>query len=254
MKTNKEYPATHSMATSWFAVDAEGSVGIIEFEDNGPVPTEIVPEMECTDSIISEAICADYQERISFEPAQILTLMRNSISAKEYLKNKVHQPIITDSLIEIDSDRLPELLKAASHCANNKLVPLLPEKGIYYIDFWYNYIDKRFIKTDEKLSEQIYDSLFENNVIKRIIQISFDFDFCDNDNAGVVQPRDIPFAQMLQDYSNGEIEMIRLPLCTDVKFDQLGPELKQKVIRLPFNFNDISKFRIEDYYPDSKEY
>lgn len=171
MKTNKEYPATHSMATSWFAVDAEGNVGIIEFEDNGPVPTEIVPEMECTDSIISEAICADYQERISFEPAQILTLMRNSISAKEYLKNKVHQPIITDSLIEIDSDRLPELLKAASHCANNKLVPLLPEKGIYYIDFWYNYIDKRFIKTDEKLSEQIYDSLFENNVIKRIIQI-----------------------------------------------------------------------------------
>lgn len=149
---------------------------------------------------------------------------------------------------------MPELLKAASHCANNKLVPLLPEKGIYYIDFWYNYIDKRFIKTDEKLSEQIYDSLFENNVIKRIIQISFDFDFCDNNNAGVVQPSDIPFAQMLQDYSNGEIEMIRLPLCTDVKFGQLGPELKQKVIRLPFNFIDISKFRIEDYYPDSKEY
>ena len=222
MKTNKEYPATHSMATSWFAVDAEGNVGIIEFEDNGPVPTDIVPETECSDSIICEAICADSKERISFEPDQVLSLMRNSISAKEYLKNKVHQPIITDSLIEIDSDRLPELLKAASHCANNKLIPLLPEKGIYYIDFWYNYIDKSSIKTDENLSEQIYNDLFENNVIKRIIQICFDFDFCDNDIPGVVQPSDIPFAQMLQDYSNGEIEMIRLPHCTDVKFQQLG--------------------------------
>lgn len=242
------------MATSWFAVDADGNVGIIEFEDNGPVPTDIVPEMECSDTIICEAICADSQEGISFGAAQILTMMRNSISAKEYLKNKVHQPIITDSLIEIDTDKLPELLKAASHCANNKLIPLLPEKGIYYIDFWYNFIDKRSIKTDEKLSAQIYDSLFENKVIKRIIDINFDFDFCDNDSTGVVQPGDIPFALMRQDYSNGDIEIVRLSRCSDVKFQQLGSELKQKVIKFPFKFNDISKFRIEDYYPDSKEY
>lgn len=254
MKTNKEYPATHSMATSWFAVDADGNVGIIEFEDNGPVPTDIVPELECTDSIISEAICADSKERISFEPAQILTLMKNSIPAKEHFKGTGHQPIITDSLIEIDPDRLPELQKAASHCADNKLIPLLPEKGIYYIHFWYNYLDKSATKTDEKLSEQLYDSLFENNVIKRIIQISFDLGFCDNNIIGSVQPSDIPFTQMLQDYSNGDIEIIRFPLCTDVKFQQLGSELKQKVIRLPFKFNDISKFRIEDYYPNSKEY
>lgn len=254
MKTDKEYPATHSMATSWFAVDADGNVGIIEFEDNGPVPIDIVPETECSDSIICEAICADSKERISFEPSQILALMRNSISPKEYLNNTVHHSIITDCLIEIDVNRLPELLKAASHCANNKLTPLLPEKGIYYVDFWYNYLDKKGIKTDEKLSEKLYDSLFENNVIRRIIQIGFDFDFCDNDNPGFVQQSDIPFSQMLQDYSNGDIEVVRFPLYTDVKFQQLGPELKQKAIRLPFKFNQISKFRIEDYYPNSKEY
>lgn len=38
MKIDKEYPATHSMDTSWFAIDADGNVAIIEFGDDGPVP------------------------------------------------------------------------------------------------------------------------------------------------------------------------------------------------------------------------
>ena len=38
MKTNKEYPATHSMSTAWYCVDEDGNVGIFDIEDNGPVP------------------------------------------------------------------------------------------------------------------------------------------------------------------------------------------------------------------------
>ena len=38
MKLFKEYPATHSMSTSWFAIDEEGKVAILNFEDNGPIP------------------------------------------------------------------------------------------------------------------------------------------------------------------------------------------------------------------------
>lgn len=35
---DKEYPATHSMDTTWFAVDEAGEVAIFQFEENGPVP------------------------------------------------------------------------------------------------------------------------------------------------------------------------------------------------------------------------
>jgi len=35
----KEYPATHSMETSWFAIDEDGAVAVLHFEENGPVPT-----------------------------------------------------------------------------------------------------------------------------------------------------------------------------------------------------------------------
>ena len=34
MKTNKEYPATHSMSTAWYCVDEDGNVGIFDIDDN----------------------------------------------------------------------------------------------------------------------------------------------------------------------------------------------------------------------------
>jgi hypothetical protein len=38
MLIDKEYPATHSMSTSWYIVDEDGNVGIMDFNANGPVP------------------------------------------------------------------------------------------------------------------------------------------------------------------------------------------------------------------------
>ena len=38
MNIGKEYPATHSMSTAWYIVDDEGNVGILDYNENGPVP------------------------------------------------------------------------------------------------------------------------------------------------------------------------------------------------------------------------
>ena len=38
MRIDKEYPATHSMSTSWYCVDDDGNVAIVDFNENGPVP------------------------------------------------------------------------------------------------------------------------------------------------------------------------------------------------------------------------
>ena len=38
MLTDREYPATHSMDTAWFACDLDGNVAIFQFEENGPGP------------------------------------------------------------------------------------------------------------------------------------------------------------------------------------------------------------------------
>jgi hypothetical protein len=41
MKFDKEYPATHSMETAWYAADEDGNVALIMYNDNGPVPENL---------------------------------------------------------------------------------------------------------------------------------------------------------------------------------------------------------------------
>ena len=41
MKTDKEYPATHSMCTAGYFVDEEDNVAIFSFDDNGPIPDTV---------------------------------------------------------------------------------------------------------------------------------------------------------------------------------------------------------------------
>ena len=53
MKTNKEYPATHSMSTAWYYADEEGNVAIIDFNANGPIPLSVGKD-EGLESIIVE--------------------------------------------------------------------------------------------------------------------------------------------------------------------------------------------------------
>lgn len=50
---DKEYPATHSMSTAWYMVDVDGNVGLMDFDDNGPIPAFCnVP----TESVLTELV------------------------------------------------------------------------------------------------------------------------------------------------------------------------------------------------------
>lgn len=51
MKFDKEYPATHSMETAWYAADEDGNVALIMYNDNGPVP-ENLPDVRIGEKYI----------------------------------------------------------------------------------------------------------------------------------------------------------------------------------------------------------
>lgn len=40
MRDTCDFPAAHSMDTTWFAIDQEGNLGIFESRENGPVPAQ----------------------------------------------------------------------------------------------------------------------------------------------------------------------------------------------------------------------
>lgn len=56
MIKDKEYPATHSMMTSWYAIDLDGNVAILEFGHNGPVPQCIAFEENTPEDVIFSEI------------------------------------------------------------------------------------------------------------------------------------------------------------------------------------------------------
>jgi hypothetical protein len=63
------FPAAHSMDTTWFAIDADGYVGVFDSGEGGAVPDELTSvdrsrcEIESIDDVIS-ALQADNHELI----------------------------------------------------------------------------------------------------------------------------------------------------------------------------------------------
>ena len=69
MKTTKEYPATHSMSTAWFAADVDGNVAIFDFNANGPIPNGAP-----IDDSIESIICDEFSEAKEDMPCPVLCL------------------------------------------------------------------------------------------------------------------------------------------------------------------------------------
>ena len=76
MITDKEYPATHSMATSWYCVDEDGNVGIFDIDDNGPVPVGEYRQ-NCVDEVFYEDFTFDEAQfkRLHLSPNQISQML-----------------------------------------------------------------------------------------------------------------------------------------------------------------------------------
>lgn len=99
MKGQKEYPATHSLSTAWYAADEEGNVAIIDYNDNGPVPWE-------TEQTSIEDLVLGHEEefgkfiRINLTKEQIFELLEDS-----------HRSYVYYSVIQIDSAQQQSFMK-----------------------------------------------------------------------------------------------------------------------------------------------
>ena len=135
MKIDKEYPATHSMSTAWFAVDKDGNVAIMDYDDNGPVPIG-VPE---TDE--GEIICGDFAHKNLDEPfyrwmfsdEEMDRIMKNS---EDYeLKEDDHS--LYRAIVRVDMSRFDEFLQDAAAFPKYDTICINMEKGLFYLDCRY---------------------------------------------------------------------------------------------------------------------
>ena len=145
MKTNKEYPATHSMATSWFAIDADGNVAIMNYEDNGPIPVG-TPE-----SSPEEIIMTTFSIDVEGKPWKSLPLSKDEIqylmdNTEEYPDRLRDGEGFYYAVVKVRKDGMDAFAKAAVVFQSDDwgtTVCLDEEEGIFYLDWFAHEEDKK---------------------------------------------------------------------------------------------------------------
>lgn len=147
MMTDKEYPATHSMDTTWYCVDEEGNVGLFAIEENGPAPEDWEEGLEVNDvfwhDFSTESRDGVRDLNLSSEQIESMLMPVTAQDVWEKVcfegKSWAHNESWNEVIIKIDMAKLPILLQAASIDEDKyEVVCLSRETGYFFVRFAFN--------------------------------------------------------------------------------------------------------------------
>ena len=161
MLTDKEYPATHSMSTAWYCVDEDGNVGIIDIDDNGPIPADGY-EQNCVEDVFWEDFAHDEilfkrlnldAEQISqmLEPMDIKDIWEKEKDIDEWMNMSWMEVIVQVDMTKFDIFKKAfDMEEEENHF--RPLVCISVDKGLFFVDFSFN---KRGVELLEKNNFQV---------------------------------------------------------------------------------------------------
>lgn len=236
MITDKEYPATHSMSTAWFAIDSDGNVGLLDFNENGPVP-EGIPDTSLDYALV---------DTMSGRQDGIKTLPLTGNQAEEILERmsgyKADMEIDLTAIVQIDVARTDEFMRLFMPSKNPgacDLVCLSKQYGLYYADFY-------------GVSDHRKAALARKGIILKYMDFYLDTNDRYDEEKGVVFEQNfehLPVYLFQQPYWTSfpmrKTYVPRYPL----KESQLSARVREKALRLPFRFDDRDEMQIAEYFP-----
>lgn len=246
MKIDQEYPATHSMSTAWYVADEEGNVGIMDFNDNGPVPWQT--EESCIESLVY-GHDEDYKNKIFLPIAltdeQIDDLMCNPHAPEE-------ESLWMDCIIQIDLSKENQFLELAKNPDVIIERCVSKERGLYDFDGYHS-----TVKVEGKY-KVLEDSSLKKIIDQKIILRVFDKQdyWMEDEWAGdhTVHNKNYssaPYYLFHQPYWSGELPVcMNVPNCP-VKLEQVPEKLRERVLRLPVRFKETERFQIAEWYPSA---
>lgn len=232
MKTNKEYPATHSMSTAWYYADEDGNVAIFDFNENGPVPLEL--SETCVEGIFTEDF-AEYNEgevipSVNFTDEQLYEIIGKN---KEKIVNPNSVDVLFECIIKIDLSKEKKFLDIAK---KYKEVVCLSKKLGYYYCCWCNDFPNIILETIEIVYKVDFDC---NDVYNEITnEVEYEY-FYPN----------VPYYIYAQSYW-GEFPIKRLIKPKyPAKVSQLPKIIQKTITVLPIKFHDADYMQIAEYKP-----
>lgn len=233
----KEYPATHSMSTSWFFADEEGNVADFEFNENGPVPEKANETDSCLESMLMNDFSSKDENGISHFPLDkkqaehLLSFLKPAEPADAF-----------SAIVQIDLAQKEDFLASfLDRKRENYIVCFSGKYGLYAV-------------------EHFEEGQYKDLVIRGIILKTSDWDFwftdiCDdygnvrwkNDNAEM-----LPFYIYQQECDPRKLMTKTITPENPFKLSQLPTHIQSKVVRLPLKFSQYDKIQIAEYFPFEK--
>lgn len=244
MKTDKEYPATHSMATSWYMVDDDGNVGIMDYEDNGPVPL-------CTEEIAPDLLLFGYQG--DYKPDVLFDLTEEQIMAS--VEDEPQVPIWKDlwwaSVVRIDTGKENRFLELCRNKDISTAICLKKEAGLYYFSAWdcYRNTSEVILKKHSSLQK-----LLDEHVILEAYKIKdfwFDSEF-DEKIADVVHKQNYtsaPYYIYHQAYWRAFPAKRMIVPQHPVKISQVPDSFRHRMHKVKGKFADMETLQIAEHVP-----
>lgn len=245
MIINKEYPATHSMSTAWYMVDADGNVGLMAFDDNGPVPgyNHVGPDLGLPDLIFGQAFSAGEEcKGIHLNMSQIHELIGPPRTPQDI-------ELWFEVCLAIEPEYTLEFL---SMCMNKDIKNygcISPEMNLYVVDA-FDCIDSDH---DNIIEGSTLDRMIKRNMIKAIYQVpELDVNSeYDKSTESVVFEKnfdDAPYYIYCQPYWTSVLQRRMNMPTTPVNMTQIDEEFRKKLLHVPVRFKDMENLQIAQWF------
>lgn len=246
MLQTKEYPATHSMSTAWYVADEDGNVGIMDFNENGPVPWQT--EENCIEDLIL-GHWEDYQSKQKI-PIELTDDQIDDLMSTPYSPEKEEN--WWDCVIQIDTTMVDEFLELAKNPDFDLECCVSKERGLYSIDAYRCTSETQKGEKYQILETSSLRKMLDKKIILRVFKKQSFWMDDDWDGEKVVHTQSFnsaPYYIFHQPYWSEF-----LPECMNVpehpvKLEQLPESLQEKVLKLPIRFEETKQFQIAEWHP-----
>lgn len=251
IKDGKEYPATHSMSTAWYIVDDDGNVGIVDYNENGPVPWGV--EQTGIDELIwGHEENYKLKERIKFNltEEQIYEAVGKPLKPQEC-------DYWLDIAIRIDINRQDEFDKLSENEDFEIDVCISKELGFYKLDTYHSVFkddDSTSGSWENLRSNSTLKKMIDENLILEVFKLSeYDiFDEYDKEKDDYIYTKDFetaPYYIYKQPYWN---KFLCKKLCEPnhpVKVEQIPEFFRYRLHHVNGNFKKLDYIQIAKHHP-----